>query len=186
MEQRKNMLKNKIRSARGFTLAETLLAVIILLLAAAIVATGVPAARNAYEKVVLASNAEILLSTSMSTLRNELGMAKSVEVKEDRQTIVFFSEMRKTQSKIYLNSDDDMPVIKIQRYYKESDKDAEGEWLVTQEASTANLYVTYREAAISENGEYITFTDLSVMRRSVGGGSELVKRDRFSVRLFSE
>ena len=185
------MLKNKIRSARGFTLAETLLAVIILLLAAAIVATGVPAARNAYEKVVLASNAEILLSTSMSTLRNELGMAKSVEVKEDRQTIVFFSEMRKTQSKIYLNSDDDMPVIKIQRYYiqryyKESDKDAEGEWLVTQEASTADLYVTYGKAAISENGEYITFTDLSVMRRSAGGGSELVKRDSFSVRLFSE
>ena len=55
------MLKNKIRSARGFTLAETRLAVIILLLAAAIVATGIPAARNAYEKVVLASNAEILL-----------------------------------------------------------------------------------------------------------------------------
>ena len=56
--------KRKLRSNKGFTLAETLLAVLILLLVSTIVATGIPAARNAYEKVVEASNAQAVLATA--------------------------------------------------------------------------------------------------------------------------
>ena len=63
MEER---IRKKLHSSKAFTLAETLLAVLILLMVSTIVATGIPVARNAYEKVVLASNAEVLLSTTIS------------------------------------------------------------------------------------------------------------------------
>lgn len=178
------MLKNKIRSARGFTLAETLLAVIILLLAAAIVATGVPAARNAYEKVVLASNAEILLSTSMSALRNELGMAKNIQVDADGKTVSFYSEVRKAPSKIYLDKGSE-PVIRLQRYAL-GEGEENPEPLISEEASTDGLYVTYESARwySDEKGDYITFENLRVNRR--GGGAGLAAREAFSVRIVSE
>ena len=75
--------KEKLRSQRGFTLAETLLAVLILLLVSVIVATGMPAAKNAYEKVVVASNAQALLSTAATSLRNELGTAWNVIIDDN-------------------------------------------------------------------------------------------------------
>ena len=75
--------KEKLRSQNGFTLAETLLAVLILLLVSVIVATGMPAAKNAYEKVVVASNAQALLSTAATSLRNELGTAWNVRIDEN-------------------------------------------------------------------------------------------------------
>ena len=179
----KKMLTKRIRGNNGFTLAETLLAVIILLLAAGIVATGVPAARNAYEKVVLASNAEVLLSTTMSTLRNELGMAKDIRIEADEKTISFYSETRKAPSKIYLK-DGSEPVILIRRYaLGEEEKE---EWLVSAVASTQGLYVTYENVQrnTDENGDTITFNHLSVNRKA--GGTDLAVREAFSVRIVSE
>lgn len=62
----------------GFTLAETLIAVLILLMVTGIVAAGIPAASNALNRAVDASHAQLLLSTTMTSLRNELGSARSI------------------------------------------------------------------------------------------------------------
>ena len=59
------IFKKRYCNTHGFTLGETLLAVLIMLLAASIMVSGIPAARAAYEKVVLSSNAEVLLSTAV-------------------------------------------------------------------------------------------------------------------------
>ena len=59
-------IKRKLNSKKGFTIAEMLVAIIILLMVSSIVASGIPVARDAYEKVVLTSNAEILMSTAIS------------------------------------------------------------------------------------------------------------------------
>ena len=73
------MKKNrKKRNRAGFSLAETLMAVLILLLASAIVAAGMPMAREAYEKAVDAANAQTLLSTTVTMLRAELCEASDV------------------------------------------------------------------------------------------------------------
>lgn len=69
----KKRTKQRNRAQSGFTLAETLMALLILLLATAVVATGVPAAIRVYYDVVDAANAEVLLSTTMTALREELG-----------------------------------------------------------------------------------------------------------------
>ena len=95
----------KLKRESGFTLAETLMAVLILLMVSAVVATGIPAAANAYNKAVDAANAHVLLSTMVTALRDELGMAKEVEVdgttmsdiqsdSRSSNQIVFSSELR--------------------------------------------------------------------------------------------
>ena len=76
-------IRKKLKPSSGFTLAETLLAILILLLVTSIVAAGIPVARTAYERVVVASNADALLSTTISALRNELGAAKIIKPVEN-------------------------------------------------------------------------------------------------------
>ena len=68
--------ERKQRNNAGFTLAEMMLAVLILLMVAAIVAGGMPMARRAYEDAVDAANAQTLLSTTATMLRGELSEAK--------------------------------------------------------------------------------------------------------------
>ncbi len=65
----------KQRNSAGFSLAETLMAVLILLMVSAVVAAGMPMAREAYEKAVDAANAQTLLSTTAAMLRSELSEA---------------------------------------------------------------------------------------------------------------
>ena len=94
--------KHKIRNRKGFTLAETLLAVLILLLVSSVVAAGMPAVKQAYEKVVLASNAELMLSTAVATLRDELGTAWDVQ--EVAGGVTYFSADTTNRSKLYVES----------------------------------------------------------------------------------
>lgn len=106
------MGKKKLKNRGGFTLAETLLAVAILLLVSAIVATGMPAAKNAYEKVVLASNAEVLLSTAASALRDELGTAWNVQERTNGG-VTYFSASTGTRTELTIDG-----TIKIKEYAK--------------------------------------------------------------------
>lgn len=177
----KNKLNNLIRNSRGFTLAETLLAVLILLMVSFIVATGVPVAKNAYEKVVLASNAEVLLSTTISSLRNELGTATRIE--PEGTTITYLNETRGSMSKIYLDSSE-RNTIMLQRYIQSGGmgKDSDAVRLVSETASTPDLYVTYTSVTYS-NG-IITFGGLSVNRKS--GSTGLAVRDSLSIRVISD
>ena len=73
-------IRSKLKSRAGFSLAETLLATLILLLVSLIVANGIPTARTVYNNVIIGANAQTLLSTAVSSLRNELGAAQRVQV----------------------------------------------------------------------------------------------------------
>lgn len=78
MRAMKNIRK-RLNSRSGFTLAELLMTVLILLLVSVIVAGGVPAAINVYHKAVDAANAQSLLSTGMTRLRDEFCTATEIE-----------------------------------------------------------------------------------------------------------
>ena len=181
VRMRKNVLK-KISCNKGFTLGETLLAVLIMLMVSSIMATGIPAARTAYEKVVLASNAEVALSTAITSLRNELGMAKDINI--NSKEIGYVNANRGSYSKIYV-VDGSKDGIMIQRYAKNDligNKSLEDEamQLVSKSASTRDLYVTYD--GVSYDNGIVVFSGLSVKR--VTDDSVLTEREKLSIRVF--
>jgi len=94
-------IREKIKSQSGFSLAETLVATIILLLVSGIVAEGIPVAKNAYEKVVVAANAKVMLTTAVSALRNELSIAQRIVVNDTDKSITYYSADRGATSRIY-------------------------------------------------------------------------------------
>ena len=188
MNNMKERIRRKLHTCQGFTLAETLLAVLIMLLVSTIVATGIPAAKNAYEKVVLASNAQVLLSTTISTLRNELGTAMDVETPDNEagenkhSVITYYNASRGAFSKLYVESKDNK--IMFQRYFS---KDGMGttqtdSQLISSKTATGDLYVTYSN--VEKTGTIVTFYGLSVKRGS--GTDSLASRDELSIRVISE
>ena len=187
----RKMLNNKMKSRLGFTLAETLLAVLILLLVSTVVATGIPAVKNAYEKVVLASNAEVLLSTTISALRNELGTAQNVKKidaetgEEENSAISYYCATRGATSKLFVASggDNDKKIM-LQRYYS---ADGIGENvaaapLISSKTATGDLYVTYN--SVVYNKGIVTFNGLKVNRES--GADGLTSRNTLSIRVISD
>lgn len=180
----------KMKSKRGFTLAETLLAVLILLMVSAIVASGIPAAKNAYEKVVLASNAEVLLSTTITTLRNELGTAQDVKKPDaksgetENTVITYYNPTRGASSKLYVASgSENNQKIMFQRYFSADGliKNYDAAPLVSSKTATQDLYVTY--TSVTYDKGIVTFSGLSVNRTS--GTEGLASRDALSIRVIS-
>jgi type II secretory pathway pseudopilin PulG len=205
-------IRKKLKTASGFTLAETLLAVLILLMVSVIVATGIPAAKNAYEKVVLASNADALLSTTISSLRNELGAAK-ISTPVENNYVSYYSGAASydaasghyvtsgTRSVICrnnsLNNDykfgtDPDKCIMLQRYAPlgginyspEMQAQMKAVRLVSKAASNQNLYVTYDYVTYA-NG-ILTFTGLKVCRDSDNNAHHpLTKPIKLCIRVLS-
>ena len=201
--------KRKLHINKGFTLAETLLAVLILLLVSTIVAAGIPAAKSAYENVVLASNAEVLLSTTISALRNELGTSEIIDTPSASfvinysdegsdesviasNAILFYNENRGSFSAIFKDSSDNN-AIQSARYIgydpvrKEisSDKrvNSKPERLISKAAATNDLYVTYDSVTYNKETRIVTFSNLSVNHGETTG---LASRDNFSIRVISK
>ena len=177
----KAVLKKKLNSKAGFSLTEMLATVIILLLVSVIVAAGIPVARDAYEKVVLASNAEVLLSSTITTLRNELGTAKDVEA--DSNTLIYYNLARGAASRISLKTGA-KPEIMLERYYSKDELQNYGvaaAELMSPKTATGDLYVTYETVEYDEDKGVVKFTNLSVDRRS--GATGLSKRDDLSIRV---
>ena len=187
----KERVNGKLNACKGFTLGETLLAVLILLLVSAVVASGIPNARNAYEKVVLASNAEMLLSTTITSLRNELGTSQDIrtpppkdgEAAEADTILTYFNPNRGASSKLYVDSGGSEGIM-LQRYYiedGESGTEYPADRLISREIATGDLYVTY--TSVDYDDGLVTFRGLAVKRAS---GSELASRDTLSIRVISE
>ena len=170
---------HKLKSRAGFTLAEALVTVLILLMVTAVVAAGIPAAKNAYEKVVRSANAEVLLSTSVSELRKNLVTAQSVDA-ENRE-LTFYSGDGEINKKIYPDLENN-GVLMVQEYIGfEKDVQEVTRQLVTDAASTRDLYVTYED--VSCEGSLVTVTGLSVYRKSQEGAAPLTSIDTLYIRV---
>lgn len=185
MSSRIRSLTYKLRSNKAFTIAEALVATIIMLLVTTIVVAGIPAAIRAYDNVVLTANAEVLLSTSMSVLKNEIGAAKRISVREDGTTIDYYNEGRGSMSQIYTENNGK---IMLQRYAVGGDTLGQGyddaRPLVSDEASDKDkgLYVTF-ESAVYNDG-VVQFKTIAVHKNN--GDITSASRDTYSVRVITE
>ena len=169
-------IRQKIRSRKGFTLAETLLAVLILLLVSMIVANGIPAASNAYRKTVLAANAQSLMSTTVAALRDELGTAWEVSVEDNKVT--YYSA--DTGNRSILEKADD-GAIKLTEYISTDSLNVDAasvgniRELTPSATLTKDLTITYESVTYTYNStaDYgiIVFSGLKVTPK---GNSDLV------------
>ena len=174
------LAKKKLRARGGFTLAETLLAVLILLLVSVIVATGMPAATNAYNKVILGANAKTMLSTAVTALHDEIGTAWRVEPgkknngTDDPTKLSYFNASTGAKSTISLDTEGNN-AIQVQDYQpllKEDDlihdKEVTGfktgapRHLVSD--STAGMYVTYTSIGYDDSTGIVTIAGLKVCK----------------------
>lgn len=172
----------KARERKGFTLAEALVAVIILLLVSAVVAAGVPAAAKAYENVIIASNAEVIRSTTMAELRNELVTARDITNPDDN-TLQFFNEAYGSISEIKLTNDG----IMFTRYAKD------GLVITGDNATTSarvivsdkDLYPYSSKVTYDDETGLVTFENL-VVKRKKGNKNEVTEKTPFSVKTIVE
>lgn len=164
---------HKIKGRAGFTLAETLLAILILLLVSGIVATGVPVAKNVYEKVVLSANAQVMLSTAISKLRDELGTAWNVNVNDAADEIVYFSADTGAQSKLKCTP---KVSIKITEYVQLSGYNVASESHIAdshdlQYDKLSKMYVACDGVQWEDEGKYkgkvVSFINLSVYHEDI-------------------
>jgi prepilin-type N-terminal cleavage/methylation domain-containing protein len=89
--QMKTRLRKRIKSDRGFTMAELMLTMLILVMVAGVLTAGVSVASKAYRKVVESANAQLLYSTTLTALRTELGSAKAEITCSSDKTVTYFS-----------------------------------------------------------------------------------------------
>ncbi len=198
------MFKKLKKNKSGFSLAEMLIAVLILLMASAIVAGAIPAASSAYMKVVDTANAQVLLSTTMTVLRDELSTAADIEKGEDGTTITYRSanngycqigivdedaaaaaaastgtDFKKTKPGIWITYLKYDPITGK----KEVDAAKKPRLLVSAEAATysekSKMWVSYGIDEI--NDETIKLTGIKVYRN--GKEISVASRDSYTIRL---
>jgi Tfp pilus assembly protein PilV len=180
-------IKHKLGKDRGMTVLETLISMFILMMVTVVVATGITTAANAYSKVLDSANAQILLSTAMTKLRDELETADNIKV--DGKAIdgmveeklsgkkITYTTNSYGESMIYLNQKSGHGHINAVRLWEhiigeatdaaqdKAVKDNINRLLVSQKASNDNLYLTYSSITYTSDSKYITFNGLVVRKK---------------------
>ncbi len=149
------------RKRRGFTLVETLLALLILVIMSGIVIMGIPVAFDTYTKAVDGSNAQVLLSTTTAELRNELGLAQDCRV--EGGTLYYQTAEGYWAS---LENGDDGIEKHIYLGLEPGENEAERSpvLLVSKSAQTDALRVKFNENGISYSNGVFTVSGLQVVR----------------------
>lgn len=172
------LVLNKFKNKNGFTLAETLITVLILLMVSGIVAGGVPAAANAYIKAVDAANAHVLLSTTVNALRDEFSTAWDVS-QDGSGAIMYYSSDTGSQSRITVENG----VIMLQEYVIDElldDAKTVARRPIVSEATTIHgkLSVICSGITYEKTKSLVTVTGLQVNKKSSdssGTGTVIVK-----------
>lgn len=179
--------ERKFNQRGGFTLAESLVTLLIFLMVSSIVAAGIPAAREAFVKVTRRANAETLLSTTAASLRKQLAAASEVQAGDDGKSLLYFDSSRGIQAKLY--TDAESGVIMLQEYIAIGEAaagspEAITRRLVTDAASTPDLFVTYEEASFA--GQLVTIRNLKVCRRQDAEGAAVTSIPVLFIRVIGE
>lgn len=180
--------KRKLHSRDGFTLAESLIAILILLMMSAIVAAGIPMAKRAYDKITVSANAQVLLSTTITVLRDELGTAQEVVVDTNNNTVTYYDSNNSSFSMISKN---DTQGVMLEQNIGVYLTGTGARPIVSTERATKNMYVKYQSVTPQMNLENkvksVTFNNIEVVwpGASVGSTSTVANLPSLTVRVIS-
>lgn len=194
---RMNRNRRKRRKS-GFTLSETLIAILILLMVSAIVAGAIPTASNVYIKTVDAANAQLLLSTTITKLRDELSTAKRV-VSYSASTIEFYNEHGARKIVVVAKASSYPEGINgpgVWVYPENTDTTSDATYgspyrLVSQQAATSDMYVSLEFTGVSDGvitigSDQEGSTGRIQVKKENTGNSVLAEQKKFSVRITGE
>ena len=142
------LVKNKLNTRRGFSLAETLVAVIIILLVSSVIAAGMPAAQRAYNNVLATADAQVYMSTALTELRKELATATNISVSEDRDEVDYINPVTGECAITFDGTD-----LMISRY---GDTDVSSK--LVPRARDSSLSITFKEYPFPDDGDDTIFT----------------------------
>ena len=183
------MIRN-IKNRNGFSIAELLVAILILSMVSTVVAGGIPVARDAYNNITVAANAEVLLSTAIYSLRGELWNAQEINVPDtntkiesDPNTIIEFRNRKngfKTEIFVSDPDSDGNKKIMIQEYIPEDSMDAATkpkprERELIPGISKDNLYASYSRIYYEEGEGVVTIEGLTVKKKGEPCGVKEIK-----------
>lgn len=167
-------MKLKKRTA-GFTLAETLICVLILLMVSAIVGAAIPTAANVYTRTVDAANAQVLISTAITVLRDELGTASDVDTDG---VVITYNNGETGPSIIKMGTDDAGTTIWIyygyqgEAYEADANKADTSKYtgyrkVVSDKAATDGMILKY--TSVTDKEGVVTVTGLTVSKKDSNG-----------------
>ncbi len=183
---------NPQRRKAGFTIVEMLMTTLILLMVTAIVAAGIPTAVNAYKKVLDAANSQLLLSTTISRLEEELSTAVEIWTDTDNKTLTSYSHYREsykitptidTTEGVILKYEKHKTTDTIKLPVSSEDSTKNEIALVTGKTETASFYVTYDSIEYDSTNNLFTVNNLKVLK--VGEAEETdsdIKRETLVIR----
>ena len=179
---------NRLKANAGFTLAETLVTILILLMVTSVVAGGIPSAVTAYSKAVDAANAQVLISTTVNALRGELSTAKDVHL--NGNDVIYISPDTGSKTKLYLASDDHTIMVQDFLKYDETvrqtqdEKPVEARKLVSDKTVTDTLQISYSSVNwnTDDKKEVLQFNGITVTKDD----TEIVTIDSLYIRPFQK
>ena len=83
MKRRGKTLREKLSRANGFSLSEMLMVVLVLSLLLMVIGGGVSVVQNAYVKIPLKADAQVLLSTAIASVSDEFRIASEIQTATD-------------------------------------------------------------------------------------------------------
>lgn len=194
---RMNRNRRKRRKS-GFSLSETLIAILILLMVSAIVAGAIPTASNVYIKTVDAANAQILLSTTITKLRDEFSTAKKV-VSYSASSIEFYNEHGARKIVVVAKANTYPQGINgpgVWVYPENTDATSDATYgapyrLVSQQAATSDMYVSLEFTGVSHGiitigSDQEDSTAKIQVKKENTGNAVLAEQKKFSVRITGE
>ena len=175
-------IRSRLTERSGFTLAELMISMLVMLMVTGIVASGIPLAKDAMDKVVDAANARILLSTTATALRTELSVATNAAAAGDGKSVTYTSAENGSKSKISTYAPGDaVKSIKLEQYidYSEAAK-PDARQLVSDKAATKGLSTKFDSITYDEPTHCFVITNLKVMKE--GQAAPLAQLESYQIR----
>ena len=171
-------IQQVVRNIKGFTVLELMVVAFILTLATSIVALGMPSAVRAYEEITSGAEAQVLLATATTLLRENLDNASYVEPCTDAKVLDYTDGDSSLNSSITSDNEAGITVT----------RGGNTNFLLSDAVTKKKLHVSFETVSFgtsvenSDETSVITFENVRIYKNNKD--QPLISLEEFKVRPF--